>query len=58
MNRAEKFKIIRNRRRNMILTITLFVLITVSGIMLVDYSFNNIMKIEKTIFPIIKFITR
>jgi len=42
----------------MILTITLFVLITVSGIMLVDYSFNNIMKIEKTIFPIIKFITR
>jgi len=58
LNRAEKFKIIRNRRRNMILTITLFVLITVSGIMLVDYSFNNIMKIEKTIFPIIKFITR
>ena len=49
MNRVEKFKELRMRRRRSFLCIVLFVFIILAGFATVDYSLNSIMNNEKRI---------
>jgi len=49
MNRVEKFKELRMRRRRSFLCIVLFVFIILAGFTTVDYSLNSIMNNEKRI---------
>ncbi|HEY9059479.1 MAG TPA: hypothetical protein VIO64_03095 [Pseudobacteroides sp.] len=49
MNRVEKFKELRMRRRRSFLCVVLFVFIILGGFATVDYSLNSIMNNEKKI---------
>ncbi len=49
MNRVEKFKELRMRRRRSFLCIVLFVFIILAGFATVDYSLNSIMNNDKRI---------
>ncbi|KNY28098.1 hypothetical protein [Pseudobacteroides cellulosolvens] len=49
MNRVEKFKELRMRRRRLVLCIVLFVFIILAGFATVDYSLNSIMNNDKRI---------
>jgi uncharacterized membrane protein YcjF (UPF0283 family) len=49
MNRVEKFKELRMRKRRSFLCIVLFVFIILTGFATVDYSLNSIMNNEKKI---------